>query len=231
MVDEIHILTEPEAMQFLGPYGIPFSLFSVAHSPAEAMELASTWSEPFVLKVVSRDIQHKSDAGGVRLGVTQNNIAAVYDDILETVSKQAPGSVIDGILIQPQASSGIEVIVGVQQDEAFGHAVLLGVGGVLSELIDGVSIRLLPIDVKGVKEMLTETKLGKLLKGARNFPPGDVSTLCQLVTKLSLIVKENPGIIELDLNPVIVHPQGVTVVDVLVVCDHSLTLSKGRHRL
>jgi succinyl-CoA synthetase beta subunit len=228
MVDAVRVLTEPEAVQFLRAYGIPFPPFEVAHSPIEAVEIASAWPEPLVLKVVSREIQHKSDVGGVRLGVLRDEIPAAYDEILATVSRRAPGRLLEGILIQPQAPAGIEVIIGIRRDEAFEHALLLGVGGILSELIEEVSIRLLPVDAADARAMIDETKLGKVLTGIRNTSPGDMSTLCQLVEKLSLVVKENPGIVEMDLNPVIVHPEGVTVVDALVVFESPENLSIGR---
>lgn len=210
------LLTEPESFDLLIPYGIPLLPFGVAQSASEAVELAGRWPEPLVLKIVSRDIQHKSDVGGVQLAVPREEVALAYEELIKTVTRQAPGCEIEGVLVQPQARSGIEVIIGAKLDPAFGYVALLGAGGILSEVLDEVSLRLLPMETSVAREMVTETKLAKILRGSRGNPPADIDALCDIMVRISHLLADHPGIIELDLNPVLVHTDGATAVDALV---------------
>jgi len=210
------VLTEPESIELLAPYGIPFLPFGVVQSAMEAVKLAKRWPEPLVLKIVSRDIQHKSDVGGVRLAVRREEVAVAYKELIQTVTQRMPGCKIEGVLVQPQAKPGIEVIIGVKFDPAFGHVALFGTGGVLSELLDEVSLRLLPMEMPVAREMVLETKLARVLRGIRGDQPADINAVCDILVRMSRIVAEHPDIIELDLNPVLVHTDGATAVDALV---------------
>jgi acyl-CoA synthetase (NDP forming) len=223
------VLTEPESAELLAPYGIPFLPFGVAESITEAVRLAAQWPGPSVLKVVSRAILHKTDVGGVRLGVRREEVAGAYEELLQTVARRAPDCEIEGVLIQPQVEPGIEVIIGVTRDPAFGHVVLFGAGGVLSELLSEVSLRLLPVERSVAREMVLETKLARMLRGVRSRSPADIDAVCDILVRLSCVVEEHPEISELDLNPVFVHPDGATAVDALVTLVRSEDESQRRN--
>lgn len=216
MTEVVRTLTEPESVELLVPYGIPFPPAGVAHSASEAAAIAAQWSGLSVLKIVSHAISHKSDIGGVRLGVDKKELIGAYEDLMRTVAQHAPDCEIDGVLVQRQAARGIEVIIGVKHDIAFGHVLLFGAGGVLSEVLDDVSIRLLPVGMPEAREMVLETKLARVLHGTRGDPPADTEAVCKVLLQISRVVEEHPEIAEVDLNPVIVHTDGVTVVDALV---------------
>jgi len=209
-------LTEPESISLLKAYGLPFLSFGVARSAEEAQRLAVQWPEPLVLKVVSRGIRHKTDVGGVRLGVRRSEINAAYGELIDGVSERVAACKIEGILVQPQAETGAEVMIGVKRDSAFGHIVLFGAGGVLTELLDEVSLRMLPIDRFEARKMVFETRVVRILEGMRGGTRGDIEAVCDILTRLSLVVEEHPDILEMDLNPVVVHTGGATAVDALI---------------
>jgi succinyl-CoA synthetase beta subunit len=210
---EFRMLTEPEAIALLSPYGLPFPPSVFAHNAAEATLAAGRWDRPLVLKVVSRQISHKSDVGGVRLGVGRFEVGSAYEELVRTVRANRPDAAIDGVLIEPQVVAGIEVLVGVKRDVQFGPVLAFGAGGVLAELLDTVALRLLPVTEKGAGAMIAETKVANLLRGVRGRPSGDVGAVRAILIGLSRFVEEHPEVVELDLNPVLVHPRGATVVD------------------
>ncbi len=203
-------------MQLLRGCGIPFVPFDVARSREEAERIARQWPEPVVLKVVSRGILHKSDLGGVRLNVRQADVGRTYDEMVESLADHAGALGVEGILVQPQAEPGIEVMIGVKRDRSFGHVVLLGAGGVLTELLDDVSLRLLPIDRTEARAMVLETRVGRLLEGTRGGGPRDREAVCAILVRLSDVVARRPDIMDVDLNPVVVHTKGATAVDALI---------------
>jgi len=203
-------------MALLGGYGVPFPPFGVARSAEEAEQLAGQWTSPTVLKVVSRGIRHKTDVGGVRLGVERTGIGVAYKQIMDSVAQRAAACEIDGVLVQPQAEAGTEVMIGVKRDPAFGYVALFGAGGVLTELLDEVSLRLLPMGRSEAHEMVSETRIARILEGIRGGERRDIEAVCDILLGLSTAVKEHPDILELDLNPVVVHTEGATAVDALV---------------
>jgi acetyltransferase len=170
------------------------------------------------LKIVSPDILHKSDAGGVRIKLnTEKEIRAAYREIMKSSKKYAPKADIRGVLVSPMAAEGVEVIIGTKIDDQFGPVIMYGLGGIMVEIIQDVAFRVLPISPTGARKMIAETKSYPFLEGARGTPPLDKKALQRLLVMCSDIVESYPQIQEMDLNPVIVHQKGVSVVDVRII--------------
>src|ERR1700676_1647891 len=208
-------LLETEALRLLAAHGVavPRSALLTAPDGAEALppELLDV---PVALKIVSKDILHKSDVGGVRLGVSgaaaiRNEAAALLSDI----RNRCPGAEITGVLVTPMAGKGVEVIIGVTNDPQFGRVVMFGLGGVFVEVLNDVVLRALPLDQAEAGRMLDGIRGRALLEGIRGAPPVDRDKLISLLLAVSRIAVAHPEISEIDLNPVIVNANGYNVVD------------------
>jgi acyl-CoA synthetase (NDP forming) len=208
-------LLETEALRLLAAHGVgvPRSALLTAPDDAEALppELLDV---PVALKIVSKDILHKSDVGGVRLGVSgaagiRNEAAALLSDI----RNRCPGAEITGVLVTPMAEKGVEVIIGVSNDPQFGRVVMFGLGGVFVEVLNDVVLRALPLDPAEAGRMLDGIRGRALLEGIRGAPPVDRDKLISLLLAVSRIAVAHPEISEIDLNPVIVNADGYGVVD------------------
>jgi acetyltransferase len=208
------LLTEPEAVQYLKQYHIPYPEYGLARSAEDAVGIAAGMGYPVVLKIVSPDVSHKSDSGGVMVGLEgAGQVRDAYEQILCRVLKAVPGAFIEGVLVCRQAPEGLEVIVGALEDEVFGPAIMFGLGGVFAEVFQDVSFRIAPLTPFDAAEMIQETKGYSLLKGIRGQPSRDLKALKQLLLTVSRLVMENRGIGELDLNPVRVYREGLMVLD------------------
>jgi acetyltransferase len=176
---------------------------------------------PLVMKIQSADIPHKSEVGGVRVNITTKGEAfTAYRDLLENAERHRPNAVIQGVLVGSMAKKGVEIIIGTLQDATFGPMVMVGLGGITTELFRDVIYRPAPVSAVEAKAMLDELKAAPLLKGFRGAPKADVAGLSQLIAQVSLLAERLRGAVaEIELNPVLVHPegQGVTIVDALVV--------------
>jgi acetyltransferase len=176
---------------------------------------------PLVMKIQSADIPHKSEVGGVRVNITTKGEAfTAYRDLLENAERHRPNVAIQGVLVGPMAKKGVEIIIGTLQDTTFGPMVMVGLGGITTELFRDVIYRPAPVSAAEAKAMLDELKAAPLLKGFRGAPKADVGALSQLIAQVSLLAERLRGAIaEIELNPVLVHGegQGVTIVDALVV--------------
>jgi len=135
---------------------------------------------------------------------------------MDAIGRHAAGCTSNGVLVQSQVACGTEVIVGIQRDSAFGHVVLFGAGGLFSELVDDVSLRLAPLDRPAARAMIEEARIYDVLRGARGRAVGQIGAVCDIILALSDLVERRPEVVELDLNPVIVHPEGAVAVDALV---------------
>jgi acyl-CoA synthetase (NDP forming) len=172
------------------------------------------------LKVVSPEITHKSDAGGVKLGLkTSRQVEAAYEEILSAVEQKYPHAVIDGISVQKMARPGIEVIVGMTKDAQFGPVLMFGLGGILVELLKDVSFRIVPLEREDAREMIREIKGYPLLEGYRGREPADLSALEEILFKVSRFVDDHPEIKELDLNPIFAYKDGAVAVDARVILE------------
>jgi acetyltransferase len=176
---------------------------------------------PLVMKIQSPDIPHKSEVGGVRVNIaTKGEAFTAYRDLLESAQRHRPDAAIQGVLVSPMAKKGVEIIIGTLQDATFGAMVMVGLGGVTTELFRDVIYRPAPVSVAEAAAMLDELKAAPLLKGFRGAAKADIPALSQLIAQVSLLAERLSAYIgEIELNPVLVHPegQGVTVVDALVV--------------
>ena len=212
-------LLETEARELLANYGIRVPLSVLARNPDDAEEIvAKLGSEPLALKIVSKDVLHKSDAGGVKLNIAGSPaVKRSISDIVANVKRHEPRAEIAGVLATPMADTGTELIIGVTRDPQFGPVLMFGLGGVFVEVIRDVVFRALPVTEADVQEMLRELRYGKMLEGIRGLPPVDKHALTQLMLDLSALATAHPEIIEIDLNPVIAHATGYTIADARMI--------------
>jgi len=217
-----HALLEPEAKLVCMEYGIPVTKFKVAQDEAQAVEYANEIGFPVVLKIVSPDIIHKSDVGGVMINLkTPVDVQSAYRKILENVKKYNANAKIVGVLVQEMAPQSTETIVGAIKDPQFGQTIMFGLGGIFVELLKDVNFRVAPINADDAKEMIVQLKAYPLLKGFRNSPPADIDALVNVLLSTSRLVMENPEIKELDLNPVLVYQSGARTVDARIILDYA----------
>jgi acyl-CoA synthetase (NDP forming) len=213
-------LLETEAKSVCLDYGIPVTKFELAKSEDEAVKFAEKIGFPIVLKIVSPDIIHKSDIGGVMVGLKNNDdIRRAYDQILQNVKKHDPKARITGVLVQEMAPAATEVIVGAIKDPQFGPAIMFGLGGVFVEVLKDVTFRVAPITEDDAREMISEVKAYPLLKGYRNTPPADIAAITKILLNTSKLVMDHQEIKELDLNPVIVYEKGAKTVDARIILE------------
>jgi acyl-CoA synthetase (NDP forming) len=215
-----NVLTEVEAKELLKQAGISVIDTKLATSREEALSISRQLGFPVVLKIASPDIVHKSDAGGVKLGLrTSKQVGKAYDDIMKAIKKQYPGAKIQGVSVQKMARSGIEVIIGMSKDAQFGPVIMFGLGGVLVEILKDVSFRIVPLARRDAREMIREIKGYPLLEGYRGQEPVDIGYLEELILKVSSFVEQHPEVAELDLNPIFAYKDGAVAVDARVVLE------------
>ncbi|RMG59164.1 MAG: CoA-binding protein, partial [Deltaproteobacteria bacterium] len=198
------LLSPIESLALMERYEIPVPDYLKASSPEEAALFAKRLGFPVVMKVNSPSIVHKSDAGGVIIGIDSEESAKTAFEKIEAACRER-GHDTDGVLVMSQAAQGTEIIVGVTKDEQFGHALMLGLGGVFVEVLRDVTFRLLPVKEDDVRTMVRELKGRRVFEGARGRKPLDLDSLVALCLKVSRLVEENPGILEVDLNPVFLY--------------------------
>ncbi|MEL9908042.1 MAG: acetate--CoA ligase family protein [Desulfurococcus sp.] len=211
-------LLEHEAFQIIKYYGIPSPEVVVVKSPAEAVELADKIGYPIALKIVSPDITHKSDVGGVKLGLkSREEVGKAVEEMLRTVSLKAPNARLVGVLMYNMAPQGLEVIVGGVRDNIFGPVIMFGLGGIFVEVLKDVSFRVAPITMNDALGMLNEIKSSKILDGYRGQPPVDKEAVADIIVKTARLMEENPEIESIDLNPVMAYPKGAMAVDARII--------------
>ncbi|HLN88807.1 MAG TPA: acetate--CoA ligase family protein [Candidatus Binatia bacterium] len=213
-------LLEPEAKTICTEYNIPVTKFNLAKNDKEAATQASHIGYPVVLKIVSPDIIHKSDAGGVMLNLeTPAEVAAGYNKIIENAKKFKPDAKIIGVLVQEMAPQSTEVIIGGIKDPQFGQTIMFGLGGIFVELLKDVSFRVAPITTEDAKEMIVKLKAYPLLNGYRNTPSADIDALVAILCNTSSLIMDYPEIKELDLNPVMAYSKGTKTVDARIILE------------
>jgi acyl-CoA synthetase (NDP forming) len=220
MVKEQNLLTEVESKELLKKAGIPVVEATLARSKKEAVSISKEVGFPVVLKISSPDVIHKSDSGGVRLGLANaTQVGKAYSEIVASIRKAFPRAVIDGVSVQKMAPPGVEVIVGMSKDAQFGPVLMFGLGGILVEVLKDVSFRIVPVSQRDAAEMIREIKGYPVLEGYRGQKPASISALERLVVKVSQFVEKNPQIKELDLNPVFAYHDKAVAVDARVVLE------------
>lgn len=213
-------LTELESREVLNYYKIPLVRGEVIKTIEEAKKFIEKIGYPIVLKVISRQISHKSDIGGVILNIdNEKKLFQAYHQIIKNVEKNAPKATIDGFFIQEMISRGQEVIVGGKLDPTFGQTIAFGLGGVFVEVFEDISFRVVPITRKDALEMIKEIKAYKILKGYRGKPPVNIEALVDILLKTSKMLEENQEIKELDINPILALPDRTVAVDARIIIE------------
>ena len=210
-------LNELDAKNLLSEYGVPMAMSKVAGSQEEAVRIAGEIGCPVVRKILSPDIQHKTEAGCVYIGVGEEHVGKIYEEIMENASAYKADAAIDGVLIQEMAAEGLEVIVGMKKDPQFGPVLMAGSGGIYVEVFQDIALRLLPIDEKEAVKMIKETKLYQIIRGARGTEY-DMDALVGCLLKVSELAVDQPSIEEIDINPLFLYEkgQGAKGVDALI---------------
>jgi acetyl-CoA synthetase (ADP-forming) len=213
-------LLETEAKTICMEYGIPITKFKLAKNEAEAVKFADAIGYPAVLKIVSPDIIHKSDVGGVLVGLKNaGGVRNGYNLIMKNVKKHNEKAGIVGILVQEMAPSSTEVIVGTIKDPQFGQTLMFGLGGIFVEVLKDVTFRIAPVTADEAREMINEVKAYPLLKGYRGMPPADIDAIVKILLSTSKLVMEHDEIKELDLNPIMVYRKGAKTVDARIILE------------
>jgi acyl-CoA synthetase (NDP forming) len=212
------ILTEVESKQLLQEVGVPTAHARLAATRDAAVQAAGDIGFPVVLKIVSPQITHKTDVGGVKLDLkSAEEVAAAFDEIVAAARRAAPDAAIEGVSVQKMAQPGIEVIVGVSTDPQFGPVLMFGLGGVLVEVLKDVAFRIIPIAPRDARQMIHDIKGFPLLEGYRGQDPADLAALENLLLRVSDFVEKHPEVSELDLNPVFAYKDGALAVDARIV--------------
>ncbi len=212
-------LTEQSSKRVLAAYGLPVTREQLAGSAAEAVAIAGRFEGTVALKIQSPDILHKTEAGGVRLGLRQPaDIAAAFEQIVASAHAYAPTARIEGVLVQEMVPPGIEIMLGVTRDPIFGPVVSVALGGIFVEVLADIVHHLAPLSLDDAHAMLRQLKGARLLDGVRGKPPADTAGLADAIVRLSWLAHDlADDIAEIDLNPVIVGPAGLRVADALIV--------------
>jgi acyl-CoA synthetase (NDP forming) len=220
---------ENEAKDIMKAYGIPIPAYDTAVTADEAVEKSKAIGYPVVLKILSKDVLHKSDAGGVKINLKNDDeVRKAFTEIMDNAKNygKEKGIEVDlsrGVFISDFADMGTEIIVGVTKDPQFGHALMVGLGGIFVEVLKDVSFRLIPFTEIDAKEMLKELKAYKILEGIRGEPARDIDSLIEVMLAVSKMIDENPEINELDCNPTFVYEKGkgTLVVDARILIGES----------
>jgi len=213
-------LLEPEAKIICMEYDIPVTKFKVVSSEDEAIKFAEETGYPVVLKIVSPDVIHKFDVGGVILNLkSSEEVKRAYNQIIENVKKHKPDARILGITVQEMAPPSTEVIIGAIKDAQFGPTLMFGLGGIFVEVLKDVTFRIAPITEEEAKDMISEIKAYPILRGYRGKPPVDIDIIAKILVNTSKLVTDHQEIKELDLNPIIVYESGAKTVDARIILE------------
>jgi acyl-CoA synthetase (NDP forming) len=214
------ILDEIQCKAILKKAGVNVTLPVLADSKKAAVAAAEKLGYPVVMKIVSPQITHKSDIGGVKLKLQNKaQVGNAYDEIMEAVGKKAAKASIEGVSIQKMAKPGLELVIGMTRDPQFGPMLMFGLGGTSVEILKDVAFRIVPLARNDAKEMIREIKGYPLLEGYRGQPAVDIENLEELLLKLSAFIQENPEIKEMDINPLIAYKRGTVAVDARIILD------------
>jgi len=220
LAEQRTVLTELESKELIAEAGIPVIESRLARTKGEAVTFSREMGFPVALKVVSPDIIHKSDAGGVVLGLKNDSqVRAAYAKIVAAAQRANPSAMIHGVSVQPMARPGTEVIVGMFKDAQFGPVLMFGLGGVFVEILKDVAFGIVPVLPRDANRMINEIKGAALLRGYRGQPAADLRSLEAIVLRLSEFVERTPEIKEVDLNPIFAYSDGAVAVDARVILE------------
>ena len=212
------MLNEVEAKKLLEQAGIPVNDTRLARTKSEAVSLSQEIGFPVALKVVSPDVVHKSDIGGVKVGLINTaQVQKAYTEIIANVKESLPDATIEGVSVQKMVLPGVEIIIGVTEDAQFGPVVMFGLGGIWVEAIKDVVFRVVPVTAWDAEEMVREIKGFAVLQGYRGQEAVDLSFLAKLITRISEFIEKNPRFKEIDINPLIAYSDSAVAVDARIV--------------
>jgi acyl-CoA synthetase (NDP forming) len=211
-------LSEIESKRLLSALGIAVAIPEEARSADDAAAAAARIGFPVVLKVLSPQVTHKSEVGGVALGLDSDRaVRNAFEWIRKSLTERAPGAQFDGVAVDRMARPGVEMIVGITRDDRFGPLVIVGLGGIFVEVLADTAFRLAPIDRREARAMLDELRGGAILRGVRGAAPIDFDAVADLLVKVSEFAATHPAINEMDLNPVVAYERGLAVLDARVL--------------
>ncbi|GAB7017654.1 acetate--CoA ligase family protein [Halostagnicola bangensis] len=210
-----------ESMDLLEAYGIPTPAGSVVDDPEKARDVAESIDGDVVMKIASPEISHKSDIGGVKVGVPDENVYDAYEDLVTRARNYQPDARVLGVQVQEmlEIDESTETIVGMNRDPQFGPLLLFGLGGIFVEILEDTSVRVAPIGESEAREMVDDLTAAPLLAGARGREPADIDAVVESIQRLSQLVSDFPAILELDINPLVAGPDGVQAIDLVLTVD------------
>ena len=212
------MLSESEGYDLLKEYGVPVPLYRIVMTPHDAADAAETIGFPVVMKIISPQIVHKSDAGGVVVGVGSREAAVnAFERIITGAKKYRNDADIKGIIVEQQAEPGLELIIGGKTDPAFGKVITFGMGGTLVELMKDITLRILPLDEETIRQMIREINGYPLIEGYRGMKPKDEEALVTALTAISRFFLESENVVEFDINPLRLYEIGALAVDARVI--------------
>lgn len=216
-----HFLTEYEGSQLLADFGLPIAKNALATTVEEAKKQAQQMVYPVVLKGMSKQITHKTEAGIVAINIQdEQTLTKKFQEIMQNAANYDPLAIMDGILVQEMVSSGIELIVGIKKDPIFGHNLVIGMGGTLVEVLNDFAMRLMPVSRQDILDMIAQLKSTKILDGYRGKPGINKEVLIALCKNLNDVVVAHPQIQELDFNPVIFGNEQAVICDVRILLEN-----------
>ena len=219
MVTMGKVLDLKDSMQILHKYKIPIPKSEMTKTAEQAIKTAKKLGYPVAIKLVSPDITHKTDIGGIRLNLAdEKELKVAYENMIKNVRKKLPKAKINGVLVQKMVPDGQEVIIGCKKDEQFGNVLMFGLGGIFTEVFNDVSFKVIPINKNDAEAMVREIKVYTILQGYRG-KKCDVDSLIKILLKVSHLVEKNRKIKEMDINPVILLNKGAVAVDSRIVLE------------
>ena len=224
-----NIISENISKEIINAYGIDITKPQPAYSESEAVEITEKIGYPVVLKILSPDITHKSDVGGVVLNINNKaSLTATYNNMIESISRDFPKADIHGVTVQPMFDSqdSVELILGIKKDPIFGTIILLGMGGTYTELYQDKKMCFPPVNELIARQMIVSLRIYPVLKGYRGSPPKNINKLIETIIRLSYLAADYPEIEELDINPLLVTPKDVVALDARIVIDQNLVGKK-----
>ncbi|HMB44911.1 MAG TPA: bifunctional acetate--CoA ligase family protein/GNAT family N-acetyltransferase [Candidatus Methanoperedens sp.] len=231
--EDRNILTETESKRFLEYYNIPIVKTRVAKTVDEAVTCASQTGYPVALKILSPEISHKTDVGGVKLDInSETELRSAFEDIIKQVKERKPDAHIQGITVQKMVKKkGIEIILGAKTDSLFGPVIMFGRGGVDVEIYKDVAIGLLPLNQTLARRMMEETKVYQLLKGYRNLPPANIKLLEEIIVRFSRMMVDFPQLKEFEINPLLINENEAFALDARAVINSERIFSRSHEHL
>lgn len=217
------VLTYEESRKVMELSGIPLNKMKVAKDLEESIQQANEVGYPIVLKVISEDVIHKSDSGGVKVGIkSDQELSKSYQEMMDRVLSFYPDAKIEGVSVEEMVS-GVEILIGTNTDLQFGKMIALGIGGIFVEVYKDVSFRLIPVSSKDVHDMIDEIKGKSMFDGFRGLPKVNLDELTSLILTISKLIENYPIIFEMDLNPVVATEGGLRVIDARIILESNKT--------